>query len=86
MIKCFGNLSSDNASLYHSRSKRMQDVMTSSVSSSIDYPPGPHSILPNQLLRRFLHDPIKTLMEITRTYGDISHFKFGRRGAYLPTQ
>jgi cytochrome P450 len=57
----------------------MQDVMTSSVSSSIDYPPGPHSILPNKLLRRFLHDPIKTLMDITRTYGDISHFKFGRQ-------
>ena len=57
----------------------MQDVMTSSVSSSIDYPPGPHSILPNKLLRRFLHDPIKTLMDITRRYGDISHFKFGRQ-------
>jgi cytochrome P450 len=56
----------------------MQDVMISSL-SSIDYPPGPHSILPNILLRRFLHDPIKTLMDITRRYGDISHFKFGRQ-------
>jgi len=56
----------------------MQDVMISSL-SSIDYPPGPHSILPNKLLRRFLHDQIKTLMDITRRYGDISHFKFGRQ-------
>jgi cytochrome P450 len=50
---------------------------------SIGYPPGPHSILPNKLLRGFMHDPIKTLMDIARTYGDICHFKFGRQHIYL---
>ncbi|HZB16462.1 MAG TPA: cytochrome P450 [Nitrososphaeraceae archaeon] len=52
---------------------------SSSSSSSIKYPPGPHSILPNKLLRKFIHNPIKTLMDIAYTYGDIAHFKFGRQ-------
>ncbi|HYA83640.1 MAG TPA: cytochrome P450 [Candidatus Bathyarchaeia archaeon] len=51
--------------------------------TSLDYPPGPHSILPNKLLRKFMNDPIKTLMEIAHTYGDICHFKFGRQHIYL---
>jgi cytochrome P450 len=55
----------------------------SSSSSSTEYPPGPHSILPNKLLRQFIHNPIKTLMDIAYTYGDISHFKFGRQHVYL---
>ena len=55
----------------------------SSSSYSIKYPPGPHSILPNKLLRKFINNPIKTLMEIAYTYGDISHFKFGRQHVYL---
>ena len=55
----------------------------SSSSSSIEYPPGPHSILPNKLLREFIHNPIKSLMGIAYTYGDISHFKFGRQHVYL---
>ncbi len=50
---------------------------------SLDYPPGPRSILPNKLLRKFMSDPIKTLMDIARTYGDICHFKFGSRHIYL---
>jgi hypothetical protein len=33
---------------------------TMTSSSSIQYPPGPHSILPEKLLREFMHDPIKT--------------------------
>jgi len=53
------------------------------TASSIGYPPGPHSILPNKLLRGFMHDPIKTLVAIARTYGDICHFKFGRQHIYL---
>jgi cytochrome P450 len=57
--------------------------MTSSSSSPIEYPPGPHSILPNKLLRDFMHDPLKSLMDIAYTYGDIAHFKFGRRHIYL---
>jgi hypothetical protein len=53
------------------------------TSSSIKYPPGPHSILPEKLLREFMHDPIKTLMNIAHMYGDIAHFKFGRQHVYL---
>jgi cytochrome P450 len=53
------------------------------TSSSIKYPPGPHSILPEKLLREFMHDPIKTLMNISHMYGDIAHFKFGRQHVYL---
>jgi cytochrome P450 len=55
----------------------------SSSSSKVQYPPGPHSILPNKLLREFINNPIKTLMEIAHTYGDIAHFKFGRQHVYL---
>jgi cytochrome P450 len=57
--------------------------LKASSSSSIDYPPGPHSILPNKLLREFIHNPVKTLMDIAHTYGDIAHFKFGRQHVYL---
>ena len=56
---------------------------SSSSSYSIKYPPGPHSILPHKLLRKFIHNPIKTLMDIAYTYGDIAHFKFGRQHVYL---
>jgi cytochrome P450 len=56
---------------------------TKSSSSSIEYPPGPHSILPNKLLREFIHNPIKMLMDTAYTYGDITHFKFGRQHVYL---
>jgi hypothetical protein len=41
---------------------------TMTSSSSIQYPPGPHSILPEKLLREFMHDPIKTLMNIAHMY------------------
>ena len=37
--------------------------------TSLDYPPGPHSILPNKLFRQFMRDPIKTLTDIPNTYG-----------------
>jgi cytochrome P450 len=50
--------------------------------ASLEYPPGPHSILPNKLLRKFMNNPIKTLMDIAHTYGDICHFKFGRQHIY----
>ena len=58
-------------------------AMTSSSSSSMEYSPGPHSILPEKLLRKFMNDPIKTLMNIAHTYGNIAHFKLGRRHVYL---
>src|SRR5918911_3541710 len=61
----------------------MKKTTSSSSSYSIKYPPGPHSILPNKLLREFINNPIKTLMDIAYTYGDISHFKFGRQHVYL---
>src|SRR5438093_4930989 len=63
----------------------MKDRMkkTTSSSSSIEYPPGPHSILHNKLLREFIRNPIKTLMDIAYTYGDIAHFNFGRQHVYL---
>ena len=54
-----------------------------SSSASIEYPPGPQSILPNKLLRQFIHNPIKMLMDIAYTYDDIAHFKFGRQHVYL---
>src|ERR671931_2815547 len=54
-----------------------------SSSSLIEFPPGPHSILPNKLLREFVKNPIKTLTEIAYTYGDVAHFKFGRQHVYL---
>jgi cytochrome P450 len=62
----------------------MKDKMKKTTSStSIEYPPGPHSIFPNKLLREFIHNPIKTLMDIANTHGDIPHFKFGRQHVYL---
>src|ERR687884_1032421 len=47
------------------------------------YPPGPSSIVPSKVLRQFMKDPVKLLMKIAYTYGDISHFKFGRQHVYL---
>src|SRR5919106_5313428 len=63
---------------------------SSSLSSSSNpdkrhhhYPPGPSSLLPSKLLRQFINNPIEMLMKIAYTYGDISHFKFGRQYVYL---
>ena len=53
------------------------------MKSEIEYPPGPTYILPYRLLRKFLRDPIKLLIDISHTYGDIAHFKFGRQNVYL---
>src|SRR5215210_4331349 len=58
-------------------------MTTASSSSSSEYPPGPRSVIPNKLLRNFIHDPIKTLMDTANTYGDIAHFYFGRQHVYL---
>ncbi len=51
--------------------------------SDHEYPPGPSSVLPNKLLRQFIKNPTETLMRMAYTYGDISHFKFGRQHVYL---
>jgi cytochrome P450 len=50
---------------------------------NIEYPPGPSDILPYTMGRKFLRDPLKTLIDLSRTYGDISHFKFGNRHVYF---
>jgi cytochrome P450 len=46
-------------------------------------PGGPSSRIPGALLLRFRRDPIKFLMSAARQYGDMVHFKVGRRDAYL---
>jgi hypothetical protein len=53
------------------------------MKSVIEYPPGPSYILPYRLLRKFLRDPLNLLIDISHTYGDIAHFKFGRQNVYL---
>ena len=47
------------------------------------FPPGPSHKIPGKLLRQFVRDPINTLSNIAREYGDISHFKLGREHVYL---
>src|ERR1043165_1018107 len=47
------------------------------------YPPGPSSTLPGRLLHQFMEDPISMLMKMAKTYGEISHFRFGRQHVYL---
>ena len=54
-----------------------------SKSSPINYPPGPSSILPLKLFFDFLRDPLTVLHNLTKKYGDISHFKFGKNHIYL---
>lgn len=56
---------------------------TASSSSPVDYPPGPTSKLPLGLFINFLRDPLSVLDNISETYGDISHFKFGKQNIYL---
>jgi cytochrome P450 len=47
------------------------------------FPPGPTHKIPGKLLRQFVRDPINTLSNIAREYGDISCFKLGREHVYL---
>jgi cytochrome P450 len=54
-----------------------------SKSSSINYPPGPSSIIPLKLFFDFLQDPLIVLHNLSKEYGDISHFKFGKNHIYL---
>jgi cytochrome P450 len=51
--------------------------------SPIDYPPGPSSILSLKLFFDFLRDPLTVLHNLSKEYGDISHFKFGKHHIYL---
>ena len=50
---------------------------------AIEYPPGPKALLPYALARKFLRDPLTTLTTISQTYGDVSHFKFGKQHVYF---
>jgi cytochrome P450 len=52
-------------------------------SLSINYPPGPSSRLPLKLVFDFLRDPLTVLHNLSKEYGDISHFKFGKNHIYL---
>ncbi|HEY6884316.1 MAG TPA: cytochrome P450, partial [Nitrososphaeraceae archaeon] len=52
-------------------------------SSSANYPPGPSSRLPLSLFFNFLRDPLTVLNNLSKEYGDISHFKFGGHHIYL---
>lgn len=51
--------------------------------SPINYPPGPSSRLTLTLFFNFLRDPLTVLHSLSKEYGDISHFKFGKHHIYL---
>ncbi|MGZ5550432.1 MAG: cytochrome P450 [Nitrososphaeraceae archaeon] len=51
--------------------------------NAIEYPPGPKDLFPYAIVRKFLRDPLKMLTTISQTYGDISHFKFGKQDVYF---
>ncbi len=44
-----------------------------------EYPPGPSEIFPYRLALKFISNPLPSLKKITDKYGDISHFRFGRK-------
>lgn len=48
-----------------------------------NYPPGPSSRLPFTLFFNFLRDPLTVLHNLSKEYGDISHFKFVGQHIYL---
>lgn len=53
------------------------------MNNTIEYPPGPKDLFPYTIARKFLRDPLKTLTNLSETYGDISHFKFGKQDFYF---
>jgi cytochrome P450 len=52
-------------------------------SLAVNYPPGPSSRVPLNLFLNFLRDPLTVLRNVSKEYGDISHFKFGKQNIYL---
>lgn len=46
-------------------------------------PPGPRNSFPAQQFLAFRRSPTNFLMRVAREYGDISHFRLGRRGLYF---
>jgi cytochrome P450 len=57
--------------------------MKGSKVMDLNFPPGPSSILPTKILNQFIKDPLKTLTEIAKKYGEISYFKMGPQHVYL---
>jgi cytochrome P450 len=57
--------------------------MKGKVANNNEFPPGPSSILPTKILRQFIKDPLRTLTEIAKEYGEISYFKMGTQRVYL---
>jgi len=53
------------------------------MKNPVELPPGPSYILPYRLVRKFLRDPLKLLTDVSHTYGDIAHFKFGSQNVYF---
>ena len=47
------------------------------------YPRRSEETFPGSLLLSFRRDPLKTITRIMEEYGDVSHFKVGRRHIYL---
>ncbi|MGN6349245.1 MAG: cytochrome P450 [Candidatus Nitrosocosmicus sp.] len=47
------------------------------------YPPGPSSLQSLKNVHQLIKDPLKTLTDIAKKYGEISHFKAGRQHIYL---
>jgi cytochrome P450 len=50
---------------------------------TVQPPPGPRSRFPGQLMFSFQRDPLAFLARTARTYGDVAHFRIGRRPLYL---
>jgi cytochrome P450 len=48
-----------------------------------DLPPGPRARFPGQLLFAFQGDRLGFLLHTARTYGDVAHFRVGKRHLYL---
>lgn len=67
----------------HDSSSANHSTSSARTEKSGKYPPGPSSVLPGKLLRQFIDDPISMLTQMAQTYGEISHFKFGRQHVYL---
>jgi cytochrome P450 len=84
IIKCSGMNSLSRLQQNNiSRSAMITNGFKHYMKQFVEYPPGPHHIIPNKLLMTFMRDPLNTLTGIANQYGEISHFKFGRRHMYL---
>jgi cytochrome P450 len=70
--------------IYRSYNILITEVHTDLAKSSpVTYPPGPSSRLPLNLFFNFLRDPLTVLHNLSKEYGDISHFKFIGQHIYL---